>query len=186
MWQRLLKGILCRCIPRCVATSPRCVNKGMYLCELCSKLLRRTQTVSKVVMGVWFLRQECYIASTQGAVVKVIERFWWPGVTTMTREHVQSCEHCQMHKVHPGPTRGLFHPVPPPTLPFDRVGIDHVGPFQNRTVPRSPGRPRRSRARYVSSAGARKHVSCSRACKVEQNSASTRKGVVQGHICQGI
>ena len=63
-------------------------------------------------------------------LAKLLERFWWPGVTVMTRNHVQSCVHCQMHKVHPGPTRGLFHLVPAPRLPFDRVGIDHVGPFQ--------------------------------------------------------
>ena len=43
---------------------------------------------------------------------------------------VRSCAHCQLHEVHPGPARGLFHPVPPPRLPFDRVGIDHIGPFQ--------------------------------------------------------
>lgn len=61
---------------------------------------------------------------------KVFERFWCPGVTVMIREHVRSCAHCQLHKRPSGTTRGLFHPVPPPRLPFDRVRIDHVGPFQ--------------------------------------------------------
>ena len=61
---------------------------------------------------------------------KVLKRFWWPGVTAMTREHIRSCAYCLLHKVLSGRTRGLFHPVPPPRIPFDCVDVDLVGPFQ--------------------------------------------------------
>jgi len=60
---------------------------------------------------------------------RVAERYWWPNVRKSVKNHVLSCLYCQIHKHTTGLTAGKLRPISPPELPFDLVGIDHLGPF---------------------------------------------------------
>jgi len=61
------------------------------------------------------------------ALVK--SRFFWKGIYKDTRRFVLKCSVCQIHKIRRGPEQGLMQNFEEVTTPFERVGIDFVGPF---------------------------------------------------------
>jgi ribonuclease HI len=61
---------------------------------------------------------------------KVCERYWWPKMSLSVKTYVKSCSNCQFHKPITGLPVGELLPIPPPTRPFETIGIDHLGPFK--------------------------------------------------------
>ena len=60
---------------------------------------------------------------------RVGERFWWPGLRQYVRRFVRGCSYCQARKIPRTSPRGRLLPIPPPSLPFQCWGIDHLGPL---------------------------------------------------------
>jgi hypothetical protein len=70
------------------------------------------------------------------SIVELLERrVWWPGMQQYVTEVTRQCRICQLFRsdsssTHPAPIR----PIPPVALPFQRWGIDFVGPLpESRT-----------------------------------------------------
>jgi len=64
---------------------------------------------------------------------KISERFYFPQISEVTREFINTCEGCQLEKagVASRTDRELHHT--PPTGPYFRVHVDLCGPFRNQT-----------------------------------------------------
>ncbi|XP_064475418.1 uncharacterized protein K02A2.6-like [Ornithodoros turicata] len=60
---------------------------------------------------------------------RVIKRFFWPGMRRFISGYVRRCTDCQRRKHLPSAPQGLLQPIPPPAAPFQRLGIDLLGPF---------------------------------------------------------
>jgi transposase InsO family protein len=54
---------------------------------------------------------------------------WFPRMTRYVRRHVSRCFSCLCAKKPSGKQRGYLHPIPPPKRPFERIHVDHLGPF---------------------------------------------------------
>ena len=50
-------------------------------------------------------------------------------MTRYVRRHISQCFKCVASKPFSGKQQGLLHPIPPPDRPFERLHLDHVGPF---------------------------------------------------------
>jgi hypothetical protein len=63
---------------------------------------------------------------------KVLQRFFFPQISEVTREFIHTCEGCQLEKagVASRTDRDLHHT--PPTGPYFRVHVDLCGPFRNQ------------------------------------------------------
>ncbi|XP_037503481.2 retrovirus-related Pol polyprotein from transposon 412 isoform X2 [Rhipicephalus sanguineus] len=57
------------------------------------------------------------------------ERFYWPKIWKTTKQYVASCAICQRHKQSTTAPAGYLQPISPPTSPFEKVGIDFLGPL---------------------------------------------------------
>ncbi|GBL59732.1 Retrovirus-related Pol polyprotein from transposon 412 [Araneus ventricosus] len=63
---------------------------------------------------------------------RIRKRFFWPGLYRSVRRYVVHCQECQRKSV-PQKPPGLRIPIPPATVPFQRVGIDLLGRFPKST-----------------------------------------------------
>ncbi|XP_037611722.1 uncharacterized protein K02A2.6-like [Sebastes umbrosus] len=74
---------------------------------------------------------------THQGVVRTKQRlrdlYWWPGMDMCVQDSINACATCQMNdksaKTHAAP----LQPVPLPNGPWQKVGIDIVGPFESAT-----------------------------------------------------
>uniref|UniRef100_A0A3P9H5V6 Gypsy retrotransposon integrase-like protein 1 n=1 Tax=Oryzias latipes TaxID=8090 RepID=A0A3P9H5V6_ORYLA len=72
---------------------------------------------------------------THQGVVRTKQRlrdlYWWPYMDLCVEETIKACVTCQLNdksaKIHPAP----LHPIPFPDAPWQKVGIDIVGPFDS-------------------------------------------------------
>jgi len=55
--------------------------------------------------------------------------YWWPDIYKNTTKYVKTCPTCQQRNSPKGRTPGLLQPIEPATRPFERVGVDFVGPL---------------------------------------------------------
>ena len=55
-------------------------------------------------------------------------RFWWPDMDKDIEEYCQTCPECQKTQIKPKPGTPLM-PMPLIDQPFQRIGIDIVGPL---------------------------------------------------------
>lgn len=60
---------------------------------------------------------------------KIRRRFYWPKMYAEIRNYVLSCKQCGGGKTCTQGPIGLLQPLPPTSKPFDRVGLDKLGPF---------------------------------------------------------
>lgn len=65
---------------------------------------------------------------------RVKQRFYWPDMYRTVKRYISSCDSCQRRKTPPLRPAGLLHPLTPPASPFDRVGIDLLGPFPTSSL----------------------------------------------------
>lgn len=57
------------------------------------------------------------------------QRFYWPNMHKTTEHYVATCTQCQRHKLPTTAPAGRLQPLHPPASPFEKVGIDLLGPF---------------------------------------------------------
>src|SRR5882724_2737475 len=58
-----------------------------------------------------------------------LEPHTWTGMHGDVKEYVLRCPECQRFKNQRSRPRGVLHPLPPATSPFERISIDHIGPL---------------------------------------------------------
>lgn len=63
---------------------------------------------------------------------KIHKRFYWPKMSQQVSQYVKSCQDCQTKKGLRTRPAGLLQPLRP-KQPFERIGIDLIGPFPRST-----------------------------------------------------
>lgn len=54
--------------------------------------------------------------------------FYWPGINVQVQRYSASCTECQLHQGW-GKQVGTLQPMPIVNVPFERIGIDIIGPL---------------------------------------------------------
>lgn len=67
-------------------------------------------------------------------LARIKQRYYWPKLSATVRQYVRTCRDCQRRKAPPGQPAGLLQPVQVPSLPFQQVGMDLLGPFPTSTT----------------------------------------------------
>ena len=60
---------------------------------------------------------------------RIMDRFYWPGIRAEVRRWCASCRECQLVNA-PAVPKAPLCPLPLVELPFDRIGMDIIGPFE--------------------------------------------------------
>lgn len=60
---------------------------------------------------------------------KIRQRYFWPKMFAEITRYVSSCPDCQTRKTPPMRPSGLLQPLPPAQRPFQRIGMDFLGPL---------------------------------------------------------
>jgi len=82
----------------------------------------------KSVLG---LAHESIMSGHEGinkTVDRILARFWWPGLHGDVSRYCRSCDVCQRTTPRGRVTKAPLQKMPVITIPFQRVGIDLVGP----------------------------------------------------------
>ncbi len=58
------------------------------------------------------------------------ELHWWPGIDCLVKKHIQACQLCLSSDKTTKTSAEPLQPVPFPPVPWDKVAIDVVGPFE--------------------------------------------------------
>lgn len=61
---------------------------------------------------------------------RIRQHFWWPGMDTAVEELVKSCEACASSDKTAVPRKAPLQPVRLPDGPWEKVGIDFIGPME--------------------------------------------------------
>ena len=61
---------------------------------------------------------------------RIRQHFWWPGLDAAVEELVKNCDVCASSDKTAGPRKAPLHPVPLPDGPWEKVGIDFIGPME--------------------------------------------------------
>lgn len=62
-------------------------------------------------------------------LMRVSKRFYWPGMYTEVKEYCKTCPECQL-AVGRTPAKAPLIPIPVVDTPFERIGVDIVGPVE--------------------------------------------------------
>nr|CAH0098669.1 unnamed protein product [Daphnia galeata] len=106
----------------------RCLRDGRALTLLCIP----PSLVKDVITN-------CHEATTAGhlgekrTLDKIRLRYFWPKMSKQVIQHVRSCVECQMRKRPLGRPAGLLTSIDS-NRPFERIGIDLIGPFPQSTT----------------------------------------------------
>ena len=57
------------------------------------------------------------------------ELYWWPGLDSEVEELVRTCQNCSTADKTATPRRALMQPVPFPSEPWAKLGLDFIGPI---------------------------------------------------------
>ncbi|KAM7281938.1 DDE-type integrase/transposase/recombinase [Ixodes scapularis] len=83
--------------------------------------------------------QACHDDPTSGhlgysrTLARIREKYYWPKLPKTVHLYTRSCHECQRRKKPPTRPAGLLQPIPPPTAPFQQIGMDLLGPFPPST-----------------------------------------------------
>lgn len=58
------------------------------------------------------------------------EQYWWPGIDCLVKEHIQTCQMCLSSDKTATTSAAPLQPVNFPSVPWEKVAIDVVGPFE--------------------------------------------------------
>jgi hypothetical protein len=62
---------------------------------------------------------------------KISQRYYWDGLRRDVEKYIKGCPDCQARKGHVGlKPPGLLQPIEIPSHPFEKIGIDLLGPFR--------------------------------------------------------
>ncbi|GFY78134.1 transposon Ty3-I Gag-Pol polyprotein, partial [Trichonephila inaurata madagascariensis] len=64
---------------------------------------------------------------------RIQKRFFWPGLYRSVHRYFIHCRECQRRKSVPQKPPGLLIPIPPASVPFQRISIDLLGKFPRST-----------------------------------------------------
>ncbi|KAJ8029627.1 hypothetical protein HOLleu_29069 [Holothuria leucospilota] len=112
---------------------------GILMREFTNRKFEYGNTITQVVVPkqyraqVMKLAHESILGGHQGAnktTKKVLSNFYWPGVLADVRRYCQSCDLCQRTAPKGRVTKVPLGEMPLIDAPFDRVGVDIVGPIQ--------------------------------------------------------
>lgn len=95
-----------------------------------------THLRSRVLQWVHSSKIACH-PGTHRTLELLRQRFWWPSVSTDTREFVAACSLCARGKASHQPPAGPLHPLPVPHRPWSHIAVDFVTglpPSQGNTV----------------------------------------------------
>ncbi|XP_078793179.1 uncharacterized protein LOC144987743 [Oryzias latipes] len=87
------------------------------------------QCFSKKVMGIGHSIPWAGHLAFQKSLNRIANRFVWPAMYTQLKEFCASCEICQLTAPQ-GVARAPLQPLPLIETPFDRIGMDIVGPLE--------------------------------------------------------
>ena len=59
-------------------------------------------------------------------IATVQQHFYWPGMTTIIREYVNSCGKCSTNKPTTQRPQGLLQTLPIPTTPWEVISMDFI------------------------------------------------------------
>ncbi|KZS06388.1 Uncharacterized protein APZ42_030171 [Daphnia magna] len=62
-------------------------------------------------------------------LARIGSRCWWARWIKHVRAYVKKCPYCQLFKRDVGRAVGYLQPIEPTSVPFERWGIDHIGPL---------------------------------------------------------
>lgn len=62
-------------------------------------------------------------------LMRISKRFYWPGMYSEVKDYCKSCPECQMSTGRAPPIAPLV-PIPAVETPFERIGVDIVGPVE--------------------------------------------------------
>lgn len=83
----------------------------------------RAETILRFHDGLGHLKYDSIITLLK-------RRFWWPGMDEMVREYIKGCPRCQLDaSANNFKYRAPIKPIPAVAIPFERWGIDAVGPL---------------------------------------------------------
>ncbi|KAM7282037.1 DDE-type integrase/transposase/recombinase [Ixodes scapularis] len=83
--------------------------------------------------------QACHDDPTAGhlgysrTLARIREKYYWPKLAKTVHHYTRSCHECQRRKKPPTRPAGLLQPIPPPSAPFQQIGMDLLGPFPPST-----------------------------------------------------
>lgn len=81
----------------------------------------------------WKICQQCHDESGHFAFEKTLEKitrdYWFPRMTQFVKKYVRACIPCAYAKQVGGKRQGELHPITKPSVPFQCLHIDHLGPF---------------------------------------------------------
>ncbi|KAM7313608.1 Transposon Ty3-I Gag-Pol polyprotein [Ixodes scapularis] len=83
--------------------------------------------------------QACHDDPTSGhlgysrTLARIREKYYWPKLPKTVHLYTRSCHECQRRKKPPTRPAGLLQSIPPPTAPFQQIGMDLLGPFPPST-----------------------------------------------------
>ncbi|GBM36759.1 Retrovirus-related Pol polyprotein from transposon 17.6 [Araneus ventricosus] len=60
---------------------------------------------------------------------RIRRKYCWPGLYGSVRRYVSHCRECQRRKSPPQLPSGQLHPIKPPDIPFNKIGVDLLGRF---------------------------------------------------------
>ena len=63
---------------------------------------------------------------------RIMDRFYWPGIWADVHRWCAACPECQLVNT-PAIPKAPFRPLPLAEIPFDRVAMDLIGPFERST-----------------------------------------------------
>lgn len=72
--------------------------------------------------------ENCHVGHEK-TLQKLLESFWFPGVSKFVRKYISHCLTCIKGKSHSGPHQGFLHPIDKVPIPFHTVHLDCTGPF---------------------------------------------------------
>ncbi len=62
-------------------------------------------------------------------LMRISKRFYWPGMYSEVKDYCKACPECQL-SVGRKPTVAPLVPIPAVNIPFERIGVDVVGPVE--------------------------------------------------------
>lgn len=66
--------------------------------------------------------------SSQRMLDRLTQNFYWPGIRDQVAKNCATCAECQLMQLK-GALGGLLQPMPIVSVPFERTGVDLVGPL---------------------------------------------------------
>lgn len=72
--------------------------------------------------------------STEKTLHKLLETYWFPNIQRYVEKYIASCIKCLYYKVPRGKQEGMMHLIDKPSVPYNTIHVDHLGPFNRSSA----------------------------------------------------